>query len=110
LAVDDVRKAFDNVVIADVVKDHHHYLKDPALPALTAVVLRGGGGAARRVGIDQDTPYSPVALNVRLHHLHDVALAEDPSSPPGSGSPTTSSTCARACAKATMSWTASAKT
>ena len=82
LAVDDVRKAFDAVVIADVVKDHHHYPKDPALPTLTEVVLRGGDGAARRVGIDQGSPYSPIALNVRLHHLHDVALAEDPTSPP----------------------------
>jgi RNA-directed DNA polymerase len=82
LAIDDVRKAFDFIVIADVVKDHHIHLQDPALLALTEVVLRGSDGATRTVGIDQGSPYSPVALNVRLHYLHDVALLEDPTSPP----------------------------
>jgi hypothetical protein len=82
LATDDVRKAFDNVVIADVVKDHHTYLQDPALLALTEVVLRGSDGAAKEVGIDQGSPYSPAALNLRLHHLHDVPFTEGPTSPP----------------------------
>ena len=70
LAVDDIKKAFDNVPIDDVLADHRPYVRDPALLPLIEVVLRGGDDA-RAVGIDQGSAYSPTALNVRLHHAHD---------------------------------------
>jgi RNA-directed DNA polymerase len=74
LAVDDVKNAFDNVVIDDVIMDHAHYLTDPSLLSLIEVVLRGGDGEKRTRGIDQGSAYSPTALNVRLHHAHDLGI------------------------------------
>ena len=74
LAVDDVKKAFDNVVIADVLDDHARYITEPSLLSLIEVVLRGGDGEKRNKGIDQGNAYSPTALNVRLHHAHDLGV------------------------------------
>lgn len=73
LTVDDVRKAFDNVVIADVMDDHRLHVKDVRLLALIESVLRGDD-PRKEVGIDQGGAYSPTALNVRLHHAHDLAV------------------------------------
>jgi retron-type reverse transcriptase len=81
LVVDDVRKAFDNLPIVDVMTDHHAHLKDLALLALIEVVLRGSDGTGRIVGIDQGSPYSPLALNLRMHYLHDVGISESSTSP-----------------------------
>jgi retron-type reverse transcriptase len=81
LVVDDVRKAFDSLPIVDVMTDHRVHLMDPALLALLEVVLRGSDGTDRIVGIDQGSPYSPLALNIRMHHLHDVGLSVNPTSP-----------------------------
>ncbi len=72
LAIDDVAKAFDNVVIDDVMMDHAQYLKDKSLLSLIDVVLRGGDGERRTKGIDRGSAYSPTALNVQLHHTHDL--------------------------------------
>lgn len=74
LAIDDVQKAFDNVVIADVLVDHARYITDPSLLSLIRVVLQGGEGEKRTRGIDQGSAYSPTALNVRLHHAHDLGV------------------------------------
>jgi hypothetical protein len=71
LAADDIRKAFDSVVIGDVLADHARHVQDESLLSLVEVVLRGGDGKRQR-GIDQGSPYSPTALNVRLHHALDL--------------------------------------
>jgi hypothetical protein len=76
LSIDDVEKAFDNVVIADVIMDHARYLTDPSLLSLIQVVLQGGDGEKRTRGIDQGSAYSPTALNVRLHHAHDLGVQQ----------------------------------
>jgi hypothetical protein len=76
LALDDVRDAFPSVVIADVLADHARYITDQSLLTLTEVVLRGGDDAQRQRGIDQGSPYSPTALNVRLHHSLDLELRQ----------------------------------
>jgi len=76
-SVDDVRQAFDNVVIADVMADHARYITDPSLLSLIRVVLQGGDGEKRTRGIDQGSAYSPTALNVRLHHAHDLGVNQD---------------------------------
>ena len=81
LAIDDVKKAFDNVPIDDVLADHQPYVRDPALLPLIEVVLRGGDDA-RVIGIDQGSAYSPTALNVRLHHAHDQHIDGSTVSPP----------------------------
>ncbi len=71
LAIDDLRKAFDSLIIADVLRDHETYIRDTELLSLVTVVLQGGDGKKVR-GIDQGCPYSPTALNVRLHHAYDL--------------------------------------
>jgi hypothetical protein len=81
LATDDVKQAFDHVNIDDLMADHRRHLRSGRLLALVEAVLRGCEG--RRVGIDQGSAYSPTALNVRLHHAHDLGfdpghLAHDP--------------------------------
>jgi retron-type reverse transcriptase len=77
LAVDDVQNAFDNVVLKHLLADHRRHLKDRDLLALINFVLRGHEGPRRKVGIDQGGAYSPTALNVRLHHAHDLALTTE---------------------------------
>jgi hypothetical protein len=72
LATDDVKNAFDNVNVGDVMADHRKYIRNNSLLALVEVVLRGGEHRER--GIDQGGAYSPTALNVRLHHGYDLAL------------------------------------
>src|SRR5947208_3357090 len=42
LAVDDVRKAFDNVVIVDLTEDLREYIRDEGLLTLIEAVVRGG--------------------------------------------------------------------
>jgi hypothetical protein len=73
LGLADVQNAFPSVVIADVLADHACYILEPSLLALVGVVLKGGD-AERQRGIDQGSPYSPAALNVRLHHALDVGV------------------------------------
>jgi hypothetical protein len=76
LAQDDVRKAFDNVIINDVMADHARHINNAALLSLLGVVLRGGDGKKRTRGIDQGCPYSPTALNVRMHHALDLGATQ----------------------------------
>jgi hypothetical protein len=70
LAIDDIKQAFDNLIIEDVISDHKLYLQDNRLLSLFRVVLQGSGGPRKERGIEQGCPYSPTALNVRLHHAH----------------------------------------
>jgi RNA-directed DNA polymerase len=82
LAIDDVRRAFDHMRVADVLEDHRRQLGDGPLLGLVEAVLRGHEGAGREVGIDQGDPYSPTALNVRLHFSHDAPFDAEPGRPP----------------------------
>ncbi len=72
LAQDDINQAFDNVIITDVMADHANHITEPSLLALIRMVLQGND-AKRNRGIDQGNPYSPTALNMRLHHAVDLA-------------------------------------
>lgn len=74
LAVDDVKDAFPSTVISDVLADHAKYITCPKYLALVETILKGGD-PEHRIGIAQGSPYSPTALNVRLHHAHDVVIA-----------------------------------
>ena len=82
LAVDDVYHAFDNVDIKRVMRLHKKHITDTELLDLIECVLRGENDD-RTVGIDQGDSYSPTALNVLLHHAHDVPLAGLRRQPPG---------------------------
>jgi hypothetical protein len=72
LVSDDVTKAFDNVNV-DLLLEHHrlHLGNNELLIGLVEAVLRGDD-PARKVGIDQGSPYMPTALNVFLHHVFDL--------------------------------------
>jgi hypothetical protein len=89
LAQDDVKKAFDFVVIADVMEDLREHIEDRGLLTLIEAVVRGGEDRGRAVGIAQGDPLSPLLLNVRLHNAHDVPMtgAVDHANPdtPGAG-------------------------
>ena len=74
IAIDDVRKAFDNVSIADAMNDHREYITDTSLLALIEAVLQGSDGPRRRRGIDQGAAYSPAVMNLRLHRTLDVEV------------------------------------
>lgn len=82
VALDDVPKVFDNVVPKDVMEDHRRYIKNRSLLALIEQVLRGGDDENRSLGIHQGDPYSPIALNVRLHHAYDVPFSRKRRYPP----------------------------
>lgn len=82
LAIDDVRKAFDNVVIPELMEDLKEHVTDPGLLTLIEAVVRGGEDEDRTVGIAQGDPLSPLLLNVRLHNVHDLRLEGDRSNPP----------------------------
>ena len=82
LVIDDVRKAFDDVEIAKAIKAHQTaaaskskgkqlILSDDALKIIE-VVLRGHDD--HDVGIDQGGCYSPDAMNIFLHTVHDIPL------------------------------------
>ena len=73
VVVDDIRKAFDNVRLADCLTAHRRYLEGERLLAYIHTALRGND-PRRTIGIDQGSPYSPTALNVLLHVHHDLAL------------------------------------
>jgi hypothetical protein len=68
IAQDDIRAAFDNVPIADVMADFRQHLGDRDLLWLIEALLRGAKGQERTVGIDQGNAVSPVALLLRLHY------------------------------------------
>jgi hypothetical protein len=76
LMIDDVLKAFDSLIIDSVMADHARHIQDGQLLDLIETVLRGHEGKERRIGIDQGSAYSPTALNVHLHHVHDLVLVE----------------------------------
>ncbi len=82
LAIDDVKKAFDFVPIAPLMETFAEHIVDRSLLQLVEVVLRGGEDRDRAVGIPQGSPLSPLALNVYLHHAHDLPLEADVTFPP----------------------------
>ena len=77
----DVKKAFDNVSIEQVLQKHVATLRygKPLLSddmiGLIGLVLRGAN-ENRKVGIDQGGCYSPNAMNLLLHFVHDVPFHE----------------------------------
>jgi RNA-directed DNA polymerase len=89
LAIDDVRKAFDNVPVTEALTAHQTIImskskgKQPALAEdvleLIETVLRGHD--LHEVGIDQGGCYSPDTLNIFLHAVHDAPLSAGDNAP-----------------------------
>ena len=83
VAADDVRTAFDAVPVAAALAVHRRHLASNSLLDTVGSVLRGDD-PARAVGIAQGCPYSPLALNLYLHHAHDeYAQTHAPGADPG---------------------------
>lgn len=77
LVVEDIEKAFDNVRLDQLNEDHERHIEQSELLWFIRAILVGSRTRGRRtVGIDQGNPYSPIGLNVRLHHAHDLRMAE----------------------------------
>jgi hypothetical protein len=72
LATDDVRRAFDNIIIDDVMADYRRHVAGTELIALIEATVRGSEG--KQVGLDQGSGLSPLSMNLRLHYLHDLAF------------------------------------
>ena len=74
----DIRKAFDNVRLADVVDLHAKEFKKPrlgdSLIDLIETAMRGHGKS--EFGLAQGNAYSPFSLNLLLHYVHDIRLNE----------------------------------
>lgn len=80
LAIDDVRNCFPSVPIHRVLQFHQQHINQnqPDLLWLIETVIRGDEGADRTTGLDQGSPYSPVATELLLHTCLDSRLqAED---------------------------------
>jgi hypothetical protein len=75
LAQDDVKKAFDHVVITHAMEDLREHIEDRGLLTLTETVVRSGENRGHAVGIAQGDPLSPLLLNIRLHNIHDIPMA-----------------------------------
>jgi hypothetical protein len=75
LAQADIKDAFPNVPNYAVIELHQQYITESRLLTLIDTVLRGGD-STKDIGIDQGNPYSPAALNVLLHHVHDVPMVQ----------------------------------
>lgn len=84
LAIDDIRRAYDNVPISAVIDAHARHLaaitqdnfgddhRQRTLHFIDAVLR--GYDQDTQVGIAQGGPYSPTALNVLLHDTLDVPM------------------------------------
>ena len=87
IASDDVRTAFDTVSVAEALAVHRRRLASSRLLLTIESVLRRDD-PARAVGIAQGCPYSPLALNLYLHHAHDeFAQSHAPGANPGTPTP-----------------------
>jgi retron-type reverse transcriptase len=85
MAIEDVRKAFDNVEIAQLVNALTQARQElmtlgtnkatinHSVFNLIAAVAKGTT-QERTMGIDQGNNFSPTSLNILLHYIHDVPL------------------------------------
>jgi hypothetical protein len=74
LAIDDIRDCFPSASIEDVLAWHRHHISQPDLLWLIEQTIRGHEGSKRTTGLDQGSPYSPVAVELLLHHCLDRRL------------------------------------
>jgi retron-type reverse transcriptase len=81
LAIDDIKDAFDHVNLTDLMDDHRRHINDDKLLNLIEIILRGGTNPSRTLGIEQGNAYSPTALNIRLHHVHDLVINQGQPTP-----------------------------
>lgn len=70
LAVDDIRDCYPSAPIEPILALHRQHINQPDLLWLVEQVILGHEGPERTIGLDQGSPYSPVAMELLLHtHL-----------------------------------------
>lgn len=74
LAIDDVRDCFPSARLDDVLRCHRQRISQPDLLWLIESILRGHDGPDHLTGLDQGSPYSPVAMEALLHDCLDTVL------------------------------------
>jgi hypothetical protein len=74
LAIDDVKNCFPNAPLDEVMKWHSYHIDHSELLRLIERVIRGHEGLNKEIGLDQGSPYSPIAMDVLLHHVLDSVL------------------------------------
>ncbi|GAG19400.1 unnamed protein product, partial [marine sediment metagenome] len=87
ICIDDIRRAFDNTRVDDVLDAHQRMfaseLKGTVAPAAQGRLLgfiaavTQGADPDRQIGISQGNPFSPLALNAVMHYAHDMRLLDN---------------------------------
>lgn len=73
LAIDDIKECFPNTPRGQVMQWHGQYINHPELLRLIERFIWGHDDL-RLIGLDQGSPYSPIAVDVLLHHILDTEL------------------------------------
>jgi len=71
VAIDDVRDCFPSAPIDRVVECQQNHFGESDLFWLAETIIRGQEGSRRQTGLDQGSPYSPVAMELLLHDCLD---------------------------------------
>ena len=71
---DDIEDCFPSAPIEQVFNLHRQHTTNRALLWLIEQIIRGHDAPDRMTGLDQGSPYSPVAMELLLHHCLDTRL------------------------------------
>ena len=74
LATDDIRDCFPTANLNQVMHWHRVHIQNESLLNLIETVIRGHEGSVKLTGLDQGSPYSPVAMELVLHHILDSEI------------------------------------
>ncbi|MCA9031473.1 MAG: hypothetical protein KDA66_11730, partial [Planctomycetaceae bacterium] len=75
-AIDDIRQCFDHARLDDVMTWHRHYIHKQSLLELIERIIRGNDSLGTGSGLPQGSPYSPTAMDLLLHHVLDLVMAD----------------------------------
>lgn len=81
LAIDDIRNCFPTAPLNEVMRWQEHHIHHEELKSLVKRIIRGHEDPGRLIGLDQGSPYSPIAMDVLLHHVLDLQLEARSGSP-----------------------------
>ena len=74
LAIDDIRNCYPSAPIEQVLHTQQSYLNQPELMSLVERIIRGRCGPHHTTGLEQGSPYSPVAMESFLHNSLDTVM------------------------------------
>lgn len=76
LAIDDIRKCFNFARLDDVMAWHQHHIVKQRLLELIERIIRGNDFLGTGIGLAQGSPISPTAMDLLLHHVLDLVMAD----------------------------------